>query len=75
MSCRPAVVISYSVAALAAIISALSYTEFVVDLPTAGGAYNYISLVFGELTAWCAVLSAPGHAWRDALDLAGGTGT
>lgn len=47
-------VISYSVAALAALISALSYTEFVVDLPTAGGAYNYISLVFGELTAWCA---------------------
>jgi basic amino acid/polyamine antiporter, APA family len=46
------VVISYSVAALAALISALSYTEFVVDLPTAGGAYNYISLVFGELTAW-----------------------
>jgi amino acid transporter len=37
---------------LAALISALSYTEFVVDLPTAGGAYNYISLVFGELTAW-----------------------
>lgn len=49
---RPAVVISYSVAALAALISALSYTEFVVDLPTAGGAYNYISLVFGEFTAW-----------------------
>lgn len=48
----PAVVISYSVAALAALVSALSYTEFVVDLPTAGGAYNYISLVFGELTAW-----------------------
>lgn len=53
-------VISYSVAALAALISALSYTEFVVDLPTAGGAYNYISLVFGELTAWWVVL--PRHA-------------
>ncbi len=49
---RPAVVVSYSVAAFAALLSALSYTEFVVDLPTAGGAFNYISLVFGEFTAW-----------------------
>ena len=24
-----------------------------VDLPTAGGAFNYISVVFGEFTAWC----------------------
>lgn len=53
LCCRPAVVISYSVAAFAALLSALCYTEFVVELPTAGGAFNYISLVFGEFTAWC----------------------
>ena len=46
--------LSYLISAFAALLSALSYTEFVVDLPIAGGAYNYISLVFGELTAWCA---------------------
>ncbi len=52
-SCRPAIVLSYLISAFAALLSALSYTEFVVDLPIAGGAFNYISLVFGELTAWC----------------------
>lgn len=51
---RPAVVISYSVAAGSALLSGLCYTEFVVDLPAAGGAFNYISVVFGEFTAWCA---------------------
>ena len=32
-----------------------SSAQFVVDLPIAGGAFNYISLVFGELTAWYAL--------------------
>mmetsp|Transcript_15504 Transcript_15504/g.46826 ORF Transcript_15504/g.46826 Transcript_15504/m.46826 type:complete len:678 (+) Transcript_15504:234-2267(+) len=48
----PAVVISYSVAAAAALLSGLCYTEFTVDLPTAGGAFNYVAVVFGEFTAW-----------------------
>ncbi|KAK9811336.1 hypothetical protein WJX72_002052 [[Myrmecia] bisecta] len=48
----PAVVVSFLVAAFAALLSALSYTEFVVDLPIAGSAFNYISLTFGELAAW-----------------------
>lgn len=52
MTCRPAVVLSYTVAAAAALLSGLCYTEFVVDLPTAGGAFNYVSVVFGEFTAW-----------------------
>lgn len=47
-------VLSYLISAFAALLSALCYTEFVVDLPLAGGAFNYISLVFGELAAWCA---------------------
>ena len=41
------------ISAFAALLSALCYTEFVVDLPLAGGAFNYISLTFGELAAWC----------------------
>ena len=52
VTCRPAVVLSYTVAAAAALLSGLCYTEFVVDLPTAGGAFNYVSVVFGEFTAW-----------------------
>ena len=85
----PAVVVSYVLASIAALLSALSYAgscarqllppwpplgtrwppaeqasagtqpqplprraEFAVDLPVSGGAYNYISLVFGELAAW-----------------------
>lgn len=48
----PAVVLSYSIAAFSALLSGLCYTEFVVDLPAAGGAFNYISVVFGEFVAW-----------------------
>ena len=50
--CRPAVVISYLLAGFTAFLSGLSYLEFAVDLPLAGGAFNYVSFVFGELPAW-----------------------
>jgi hypothetical protein len=52
--CRPAVVLSYIVASVAAILSAFCYTEFAVDLPVAGGAFVYVNSVFGELIGWCA---------------------
>ncbi len=48
----PAVILSYVLAAMAALLSALSYAEFAVDLPVAGGAFNFIALTFGELAAW-----------------------
>ncbi|KAI7841378.1 hypothetical protein COHA_004996 [Chlorella ohadii] len=48
----PAVIISYLVAATAALLSALCYAEMAVSLPVAGGAFNYISVSFGELAAW-----------------------
>lgn len=54
--CRPAVTLSYLVAATAALLSALCYAEMAVSLPIAGGAFNYISISFGELAAWCAGL-------------------
>lgn len=50
--CRPAVVISYLVAAAAALLSALCYAEMAVSLPIAGGAFNYVAVTFGELAAW-----------------------
>lgn len=30
----------------------LCYAEMAVGLPIAGGAFNYISVTFGELAAW-----------------------
>lgn len=50
--CRPAVIVSYAVAALAALLSAFAYAEFACDVPVAGGAFNYVSITFGELAAW-----------------------
>ena len=46
-------VVSYLVSALAALLSGLAYTEFVVDQPVAGGAFNMVSSTFGELAGWC----------------------
>ncbi|KAL4458687.1 hypothetical protein ABPG75_013552 [Micractinium tetrahymenae] len=48
----PAVITSYLVSAMAALLSALCYTEMAVSLPITGGAFNYISISFGELAAW-----------------------
>lgn len=44
--------VSYAIAAMAALLSALAYAEFIVDLPFTGGAFNCILLTFGELTGW-----------------------
>ena len=48
----PAVVLSFLLAGLASFFSALCYTEFAVDVPLAGSAYNYVSITFGEFAAW-----------------------
>eukprot|EP00884_Botryococcus_braunii_P001078 jgi/Botrbrau1/10971/Bobra.0383s0025.1 len=48
----PSVVLSYMMAGFAALLAGLCYTEFVVEQPIAGGAFNYIFLTFGELAAW-----------------------
>lgn len=43
----PAVVLSYAVAGLCALLSAFCYTEFAVDMPVAGGAFSYLRVTFG----------------------------
>lgn len=48
----PAVVLSYLFAGLTAFLAGLSYLEFAVDLPAAGGAFSYTAFVFGEVPAW-----------------------
>ncbi|KAI3706048.1 hypothetical protein L1987_76301 [Smallanthus sonchifolius] len=48
----PAVILSYAVAGLCALLSAFCYTEFAVHMPVAGGAFSYIRVTFGEFTAF-----------------------
>jgi len=44
----PAIVVSYAIAGLCALLSAFCYTEFAVDMPVAGGAFSYLRVTFGE---------------------------
>ncbi|XP_047977690.1 cationic amino acid transporter 7, chloroplastic-like [Salvia hispanica] len=48
----PAVVLSYAIAGLCALLSAFCYTEFAVAMPVAGGSFSYIRVTFGELPAF-----------------------
>ncbi|XP_068662655.1 cationic amino acid transporter 7, chloroplastic-like [Aristolochia californica] len=48
----PAVVLSYAVAGVCALLSAFCYTEFAVDMPVAGGAFSYLRVTFGEFAAF-----------------------
>jgi amino acid transporter len=49
---RPAVILSYAVAGISALLSSLCYSEFAVRMPLVGGAYTYVNAVFGEYFAW-----------------------
>ena len=48
----PALMLSFVVAGLACIFSALCYAEFASMAPVAGSAYTYAYLTMGELMAW-----------------------
>lgn len=48
----PALMLSFVVAGLACIFSALCYAEFASMAPVAGSAYTYAYLTLGELMAW-----------------------
>ncbi|KAG2487845.1 hypothetical protein HYH03_013562 [Edaphochlamys debaryana] len=48
----PAVVLSYALSALTAMLTAFCYAEYAAELPVAGGAFNYVSMTFGEFAAW-----------------------
>jgi len=48
----PAVVLSYSLAGLAALFAALSYAELTASIGGCGSAYNYAYVGFGECIAW-----------------------
>ncbi|KAJ3703596.1 hypothetical protein LUZ61_007301 [Rhynchospora tenuis] len=48
----PAIIVSYAIAGLCALLSAFCYTEFAVDMPVAGGAFSYLRVTFGEFAAF-----------------------
>jgi amino acid transporter len=48
----PAVMVSYSVAALGCLFAALCYAEFAAMAPVAGSAYTYAYATLGEVFAW-----------------------
>jgi len=48
----PSVIIAFFIAGVCAFLSSFIYAEFTVDLPFAGGAYNYVLCSLGEFLAW-----------------------
>jgi len=48
----PSIIIAFAIAGLSAFLSSFVYAEFAVDLPFAGGAYNFILCSLGEFFAW-----------------------
>ncbi|MFD0883868.1 amino acid permease [Streptosporangium algeriense] len=48
----PAVVVSFTLAAVTALFSALSYAELAGTIPVSGSSYSYAYATLGELVAW-----------------------
>ena len=48
----PAVILSFVLAAVACVFSALSYAELASSIPVSGSAYTYSYATLGELVAW-----------------------
>jgi basic amino acid/polyamine antiporter, APA family len=48
----PAVILSFCLAALACIFSALCYAELAASIPVSGSAYTYTYATMGEIIAW-----------------------
>lgn len=48
----PAVVVSFVIAAIVALLAALAYAELAAMIPLGGSAYTYVSAAGGELFAW-----------------------
>jgi basic amino acid/polyamine antiporter, APA family len=48
----PAVILSFVLAAITCMFSALSYAELASSIPVAGSAYTYAYATLGEIVAW-----------------------
>ncbi|OIW06046.1 hypothetical protein TanjilG_29802 [Lupinus angustifolius] len=50
----PAIVLSYAASGFSAILSALCYTEFAIDIPVAGGSFSFLRIELGDFVAFIA---------------------
>ncbi|KAG6530049.1 cationic amino acid transporter 1-like [Zingiber officinale] len=50
----PAVVLSYVVSGISAMLSVFCYTEFAVEIPVAGGSFSYLRVELGDFVAFVA---------------------
>ncbi|KAJ8626794.1 hypothetical protein MRB53_020101 [Persea americana] len=48
----PAIVLSYAIAGLSALLSVFCYTEFAVEIPVAGGSFSYLRVELGDFVAF-----------------------
>ncbi|XP_050220108.1 cationic amino acid transporter 1-like [Mercurialis annua] len=51
----PAVILSYLISGIAALLSVLCYNEFATELPVAGGSFSYLRVELGDFVAFIAV--------------------
>lgn len=50
----PAVVLSYVISGISALLSVFCYTEFAVEIPSAGGSFAYLRVELGDFVAFIA---------------------
>ncbi|KAL2476549.1 Cationic amino acid transporter 8 [Abeliophyllum distichum] len=50
----PAIVLSYAVSGLSALLSVFCYTEFAVEIPIAGGSFSFLRIELGDFIAFIA---------------------
>lgn len=50
----PAIVVSYAISGLSALLSVFCYTEFAVEIPCAGGSFSYLRIELGDFVAFIA---------------------
>ncbi|CAI9088941.1 OLC1v1023402C1 [Oldenlandia corymbosa var. corymbosa] len=50
----PAIVLSYAISGFSALLSVFCYTEFAVDIPTAGGSFSFLRIELGDFIAYIA---------------------
>ncbi|OIT20130.1 PREDICTED: cationic amino acid transporter 8, vacuolar-like [Nicotiana attenuata] len=50
----PAIVLSYAISGLSALLSVFCYTEFAVDIPIAGGSFSFLRVELGDFVAFIA---------------------
>ncbi|KAG9448034.1 hypothetical protein H6P81_014162 [Aristolochia fimbriata] len=54
LNAGPAIILSYVVSGLSAMLSVFCYTEFAVEIPVAGGSFAYLRVELGDFAAFIA---------------------